>query len=89
MGRKKRRCPYDDPDCLHCIFDDCYATMQDINRQEAYRNAREIKKQLQERNDKIIQQFIQGKTLKEIEYEQNLSKGVVWKVVYNYKRSLQ
>lgn len=60
MSKKKSYCPYDDPDCFNCPFDDCKASLVDLNRQQAVQK----KKELAERNRIIVDSFKKGASVK-------------------------
>ena len=59
---KKKECLEDDPDCFNCPFPDCYATLQDINRQNAY----EDNKAMKERNKAIVDLWNFGVSMSDI-----------------------
>lgn len=43
---EKNHCPYDDPDCLNCPFDECIVSDADIVRQDAFRRKKKGRKKL-------------------------------------------
>ena len=89
MSRIAHSCHFDVPDCFSCPYPECYATLQDINRQEVIRNKEMDKKRIEERNKKIIELHNQGIRNKDIAIQLNVTKAVVQKVLGIYKRSLQ
>lgn len=93
MGRHKNpRCTALKPDCFNCPFEECVATMEDINRQEAVRAKEERQKMVEQRNNAIIQGFQCGATIKELCDIYHLSEGTLRTIVKPYRisyRSLQ
>lgn len=89
MSKPKHGCPYNKPYCLKCPFDDCYATIQDINRQEALKNKEITEKYLHQRNQNIIELYQQGLNVKDISNQLSLTSSIVRRVISIYKRSLQ
>lgn len=59
MSKEKSRCPYDEPDCFNCPFDDCKASLIDINRQQAVQTRKEKAK----RDKEIISLYLQGTSM--------------------------
>ena len=89
---KKPRCTELTPDCFNCPFEECIATMQDINRQEAFKAKEERQKMVEKRNFDIIQAFQCGADIKELSQMFNLSCGTVRAIIHPYRisyRSLQ
>lgn len=59
MSKEKSRCPFDDPNaCFTCPFDDCKATLKDMNRQYAAQKSIMLKR----RNEEIVDAFNKGAT---------------------------
>ena len=52
-------CEANVPDCEHCPYPDCMASMKDINRQEAIKS----KAWMQKRNQSIVDDFRSGATV--------------------------
>ena len=88
MGRQKKpRCLENEPNCFNCPFPECIATMQDINRQEAFRAKKEKQEIIRMRNNAIIEAFKCGANIKELCEMFNLSSGVICKIVHPYRIS--
>ena len=89
MSKPIHRCELDRPDCFNCPYPECYASVVDINRQEAIRK-KEIKHtRINERNKLIIELYKSGKRNCNIINELGVNKNIVGKVIRNYKESLQ
>ena len=71
--RKKKECLSDNPDCFNCPYPDCYATLDDINRQNAY-DDRKVKK---ERNKIIVQMWNSGISMVDIGKAYNLTPSTI------------
>ncbi len=82
MGRaKRRRCNAMEPDCFNCPFEECVATMEDINRQEALKAKKERQKMIDERNSKISEFFDYGIGIKELSEMFSLSQGTIRTII--------
>ena len=94
MSRKAHRCELNVPDCFNCPYPECYASLEDINRQEAIKNKQLENIELEKRNALIIELYNSGYKNNEIvnhlrmKYPK-INKDIVNKVLYNYKKSLQ
>ncbi len=63
MGRMRRGCSADVPDCENCPYPDCWASVNDIKRQLAYEN----KLIMEARNNKIYKlKTVDGLSFKDI-----------------------
>lgn len=81
MSRPRHCCPANEPDCLNCKFDECYATMQDINRQEAYQKAKELKKANAERDKRIVECYKAGMKMVHIQEQLHVTFRTVQKAL--------
>jgi len=75
MSKPKRGCPYNKPNCLECPFDDCYATLHDINRQNAIEKMEEENAERKRRDGKIKELYATGIGIPELSSSFNLSQG--------------
>jgi len=74
MSKEQSKCSYNSPDsCFSCPFDDCRATTKDLNRQSAYYK----KKQLEQRNNEIIQAYNNGATTDGLADRYGMKKGSI------------
>ncbi len=64
-------CAADVPDCEHCPYPDCMATIQDINRQEAIKS----KAWMEKRNKSIVDDFRCGATVEGLSEKYGICKS--------------
>lgn len=70
-------CPYDDPDCFQCPFDECVASGKDISRQL------NVKKQMYiiERNNAIVNAYKNGVTRENLVNRFKLNKSTISRIL--------
>lgn len=81
--RKKKGCLSDNPDCFNCPFPDCYATLDDINRQ----NACEDRKAMKARNKVIVEMWNSGVCTNEIGKAYNLTQSAILKILKKERKN--